>query len=69
MGLTYARRAVGCGPRRWELQDPRTTLRSSHGASKFSRAWRVHKKLRFPIFAPNWCSYRDSATLISPRYD
>eukprot|EP00966_Prymnesium_polylepis_P307568 7108120-Prymnesium_polylepis.1 len=23
MALMYARRTVGCGPRRWELQEPR----------------------------------------------
>eukprot|EP00966_Prymnesium_polylepis_P062843 1458513-Prymnesium_polylepis.1 len=34
--VTYARRAVSCGPRRWELQDPRDR-RNEHALTRTAR--------------------------------
>eukprot|EP00966_Prymnesium_polylepis_P098633 2284130-Prymnesium_polylepis.1 len=46
MGLTYARRAVGCGlwgwgARRWELQDPRDH-RNEHALTRKARKRTAH---------------------------
>eukprot|EP00966_Prymnesium_polylepis_P182974 4239763-Prymnesium_polylepis.1 len=37
MALTYARRAGGCGPRRWELLDPRDR-RNEHALTRNRKA-------------------------------